>query len=137
LDRLFRRRGWLLIGLLALSFACGDDGGTGATSAAGGHGGSTSSREGGGGQTSMGGNGFGGVPSQGGGGSTGEGGMGGSPPTQPGPPGNTLVSAGDYVTSQNYKLVFTMGQSTQNQSKMTSRNYRLQGGLIGATGSLP
>jgi len=125
--------------LLTFAFvACGDSGVTGGSSSNGGaDGNQTTSSTGGGGQSSVGGGGFGGTPSQGGGGSTGEGGMGGSPPAEPGPPGNALVSAGEYVTSQNYKLVFTMGQSTQNQTKMNSRNYRLQGGLIGATGSLP
>jgi hypothetical protein len=47
------------------------------------------------------------------------------------------VGAGDVCKSPQYKLVFTMGQPTQNQTKTTSPSYRLQGGLIGANGSLP
>jgi hypothetical protein len=34
-------------------------------------------------------------------------------------------------------MVFTFGQPTQNQGKTTSPGYRMQGGLIGANGSLP
>ncbi|NUP08470.1 MAG: hypothetical protein HOW73_20665 [Polyangiaceae bacterium] len=128
-----------LASLFALvAFACSDDTttqGTGASSQ-GGEAGQPSN--GGGGESSTGGSpGTGGIASQGGNGAGGDGGSGGAPPPEPGPPGNALVSAGDYVSSPNYKLVFTMGQSTQNQSKMTSPNYRLQGGLIGSTGNLP
>lgn len=124
--------------MLLLAAACGDDtDGTGASSA-GGQGGQPSGGEGGtGGPLTQGGGGSGGSVTDGGGGVGGEGGSGGAPPVEPGPPGNALVSAGNYVTSPNYKLVFTMGQSTINQSKLNSPNYRLQGGLIGATGNLP
>jgi hypothetical protein len=128
-----------LVGLVALAaFACGDDSLTGGGgSNQGGDGTGNNTAEGGGGRTSEGGTpNTGGNPPEGGGGSN-EGGAGGQPPAEPAPPGNALVSAGDYVTSPNYKLVFTMGQPTQNQSKMTSPNFRLQGGLIGATGNLP
>ncbi|MDC3958404.1 hypothetical protein [Polyangium jinanense] len=73
----------------------------------------------------------------GGGGTGGEGGAGGRPLVPPGPPGNETVSAGDVLKSPRYKMVFTLGQPTQNQSKTTSPSYRMQGGLIGANGSLP
>lgn len=124
---------------LVFGIACGDDtDGTGASSAGGQAGQPPVGGDGGGGQTSQGAGGTGGtVTTDGGGGAGGEGGSGGAPPVEPGPPGNALVSAGNYVTSPNFKLVFTMGQSTINQSKMNSPNYRLQGGLIGATGNLP
>ena len=46
-------------------------------------------------------------------------------------------SAGDVSKSANYKMVFTLGQPTQNQGKSTSPAYRIQGGVIGANGSLP
>ena len=130
--------GWLVAGFACVSFACGDDGtNPSGGSSQGGEGGQQTSN-GGGGQTSTGGTmNTGGSTTDGGGGAGGEGGAGGSPPADPGPPGNALVSAGEYVTSPNFKLVFTMGQSTQNQSKMSSQNFRLQGGLIGATGNLP
>jgi hypothetical protein len=67
---------------------------------------------------------------------SGTGGAGGSAET-PHPPATELVGAGDVCKSPQYKLVFTMGQPTQNQTKTTSPSYRLQGGLIGANGSLP
>ena len=58
-------------------------------------------------------------------------------PSDHGPAATEIVSAGDVATSQSYRMVFTVGQPTQNQSKMTSSSYRMQGGLIGANGSLP
>jgi hypothetical protein len=45
------------------------------------------------------------------------------------------VSGGEVSKSPNYKMVFTFGQPTQNQGTTTSPSYRVQGGLIGATGS--
>jgi hypothetical protein len=53
-----------------------------------------------------------------------------------GPPATETVSGGQSAKSQSYRMVFTVGQPTQNQSKMTSSSYRMQGGLIGANGSL-
>ena len=44
---------------------------------------------------------------------------------------------GDTVTSSSYKMTFTLGQPTQNQTTTTSSSYRMQGGLIGANGTLP
>jgi len=54
-----------------------------------------------------------------------------------GPGAKDMVSSGKVSTSSKYKLVWTMGQSTQNQSKMSTAKYRLQGGLVGANGSEP
>lgn len=48
-----------------------------------------------------------------------------------------MVSAGKVVRSPSYRMVFTLGQPTQNQGKTTSPSYRMQGGLVGANGSLP
>ncbi|KYF64871.1 hypothetical protein BE15_28655 [Sorangium cellulosum] len=48
-----------------------------------------------------------------------------------------VVSAGQVVRSPGYRMVFTLGQPTQNQGKTTSPSYRMQGGLVGANGSLP
>lgn len=74
----------------------------------------------------------------GGAGGQGQGGSGsGGAPQSFGPPGTDIVSAGAVVSNSQYRLVFTVGQSTQNQGKMTSSTYRLQGGVIGANGSLP
>jgi len=101
----------LFLGLVA---ACGDGGASTST-------GSTSGTGGGGGS----------------GGSGGSGGDGGMPPAEPGPPGMDIVSAGDVMKSPSYRMVFTLGQPTQNQSKTTSPRYRMQGGLIGANESLP
>jgi hypothetical protein len=54
-----------------------------------------------------------------------------------GPGASQLVNGGDTVKSPSYKMVFTLGQPTQNQSTTTSPGYRMQGGLIGANGTLP
>ena len=48
-----------------------------------------------------------------------------------------LVSAGQEARSPGFKMVFTLGQPSQNQEKMSSPKYRVQGGLVGASGSLP
>lgn len=48
-----------------------------------------------------------------------------------------MVSAGKVVRSPSYRMVFTLGQPTQNQGKTTSPSYRVQGGLVGANGSVP
>ena len=64
----------------------------------------------------------------------------GTPPEAPesfGPPGSGFVSAGEIATSSRFTLVFTVGQSTQNQEMQTSPRHRLQGGVIGANESLP
>lgn len=79
-----------------------------------------------------------GTTGSGAGGAGGQGGSGsGGAPQSFGPPGTDIVSAGAVVSNSQYRLVFTVGQSTQNQGKMTSSTYRLQGGVIGANGSLP
>lgn len=69
------------------------------------------------------------------GGAGGAGGAGGETAERHGPSASDIVSAGDVSTSPKYKMVFTFGQSTQNQGKTTSPSYRLQGGLTGAIGS--
>lgn len=108
--------------------ACGDGGSTSTSTGSGGRGESSSSS----GQGGMGGSG-----GEGGmGGSGGAGGSGGGAPSH-GPAATSLVNAGETSKSTNFKLVWTLGQSSQNQSKMTSPGYRLQGGLSGANGSLP
>lgn len=130
--------------ILALS-ACGDDTGVGASGGNGGEAGQATT--GGGGQGGVGGTGgtgaagaAGGAGGSGGSGGTGgtggAGGAGGSAQNF-GPPASEFVSAGEVGTSANYKMVFTLGQSTPNQSSSTSQSYRLQGGIVGATGSLP
>ncbi|MFO0551301.1 MAG: hypothetical protein U0271_23125 [Polyangiaceae bacterium] len=143
---MFHQRVW--IGRLAVAcslttavLACGDDTNTGGS---GGNAGNPN-QGGQGGQPSQGGTmnqGGGGSPGTGGmggmtGGTGGMGGEGGGPVITPGPPGQTFVSAGGVVTSPNYKLVYSMGESTINANKMSSPSYRLQGGLVGATGTLP
>jgi hypothetical protein len=59
------------------------------------------------------------------------------PPESFGPPGTGFVSAGVVATNGKFKLVYTVGQSTQNQETMTSPGLRLQGGVIGANEGLP
>lgn len=48
---------------------------------------------------------------------------------------SAFVNAGGKAKSQNYQMVFTLGQATPNQARISSANFRLQGGIIGATGS--
>jgi hypothetical protein len=70
--------------------------------------------------------------------SSGTGGGGGSTTTGAhGPGASQLVNGGDVVTSSKFKMVFTLGQPTQNQTETTSPGYRMQGGLVGANGTLP
>lgn len=47
------------------------------------------------------------------------------------------VNGGSVASSPNFRMVFTVGQPTQNQGVYTSANFRLQGGLIGANGNPP
>ena len=65
----------------------------------------------------------------------GAGGEGGAVPG--GGPATETVSAGEVSSSPSYRMVYTFGQPTQNQGKTTSPGYRMQGGLVGANGSLP
>jgi hypothetical protein len=53
----------------------------------------------------------------------------------PGAPGHAFVNAGNTVKSPGYTMVFTLGQSSPVQTKISSPGYQLNGGLIGATGS--
>ena len=71
----------------------------------------------------------------GGGGGQGGGGAGGAPAG--GVQSTDSVSAGNVAQSQSYTMVFTFGQPTQHQGEANSASYRLQGGLVGANGSLP
>lgn len=47
------------------------------------------------------------------------------------------VNGGTVASSANYRMVFTLGQPTQNQGVYMSKNFRIQGGLIGASGETP
>jgi hypothetical protein len=47
------------------------------------------------------------------------------------------VNGGTVATSDNFRMVFTLGQPTSNQGTYKSANFRLQGGLVGANGSPP
>jgi hypothetical protein len=119
------QRGWILVLAAALiSCASGDspEGGGGSASGAGDVGGS-----GGTGASTGGSGGAGGSGAAGGGGAAPE-----SVPT-----GHDNVSAGELSVSNHYRLVWTMGQPSQNQQTATSTNYRLQGGLVGVNGSEP
>jgi hypothetical protein len=71
------------------------------------------------------------------GGGGGQGGQGGTMMGDQGVQATETVTAGQSVSSPNYRMVFTFGQPTQNQGTTTSPSYRLQGGLIGANGSAP
>jgi hypothetical protein len=54
-----------------------------------------------------------------------------------GPAATETVNAGTRAVSGSYVMVFTLGQPTQNQNRTSSQSYVLQGGLVGANGSLP
>lgn len=136
--RAFTRLGWwfgaaMLCG--AIASACGGTGETNGTTTGMGTGGSTSTTT----STSSSGGGMGGAStsssSSSSSSSSGTGGMGSA--GDHGPQSSQLVNGGDVVKSPGYKMVFTLGQPTQNQSKTTSPSYRMQGGLIGANGTLP
>lgn len=71
-----------------------------------------------------------------GGGGSGGGGQGAGGPGVAPTPGYALVNAGGQAQSQNYRMVFTLGQSSPSQTRTSSPSYNMQGGLIGATGSL-
>jgi len=107
-----------LFALLIVGFtgACGDDPATPSGSASSGTGGHGGGNTGGGGSSSS---------------STGTGGETAVHNT------TEFVNAGGVMQSPGYKMVYTLGQPTQNQGKTTSPSYRMQGGVIGANGSLP
>lgn len=83
--------------------------------------------------------GAGGQVSQGGAGGQGGAGQGGAggAATAHGPSASDLVGAGQVARSPGFKMLFTLGQPTQNQGKMSSPTFRVQGGFVGASGSLP
>jgi hypothetical protein len=112
----------LLATFLFLPLGCSDGGSTTKTSTSSGQGGS-GAQGGAGGEGGT------------GGGTGGQGGSGAM--SNFGPSATSFVNAGEVSKSPGYKLVWTLGQSTQNQSKMSSTNYRVQGGLVGANGSIP
>ncbi|MFO0616684.1 MAG: hypothetical protein U0414_29090 [Polyangiaceae bacterium] len=51
--------------------------------------------------------------------------------------GGDFVGAGHAMQSGNYSLRFTFGQATVHQSNLSSTNFQLHGGLVGATESVP
>jgi hypothetical protein len=102
----------------------------GAAAGACGSGGGTHVRGSGGGSSTLG---TGGTTST----STTTSGTGGGGAAAHGAPATQLVSAGEVCKSPGYKMVFTLGQPTQSQSTTKSTSYRMQGGLVGANGSLP
>jgi hypothetical protein len=67
---------------------------------------------------------------------TGTGGTGGGTMADKGRSATETVTAGEVGTSPSYKMLFTFGQPTQNQGKTTSPSYGLQGGIVGANGSV-
>lgn len=122
----------LFLGILgALAFATPGCGGSDTnTSGTGGAGAGGGGNAGAAGSTTGGtGGGTGGTMSTGGTGGAG----GGS--SDNGAQASAFVNAGGKVKSANYQMVFTLGQSTQNQGRTASANYRMQGGIIGATGA--
>lgn len=128
--RRFPARAVAVLALAAMVWPGCDCGGedTTATSS-----GTTTSGDGGGG---VGGEGGGTTTSTSSGGGGGAGGEGGGA-AESGRSASQMVSAGEVASSPGYRMVFTFGQPTQNQGRTTSPSYRMQGGLVGANGSLP
>lgn len=120
------RSGPILIGLLGTAIWLGCGGGGTTPGTGGGHTSSSSSGMGG----------MGGATSSSSSGTGGTGGTGGSPASDQTAIAD-LVNAGGVTKSTNFKMISTLGQPTQNQSTTTSPTYRMQGGLVGANGSLP
>ena len=116
---------FLLLLPLAL-LACGDDS-TATTSTGSTSGGTTGSGMGGSGVTASSSTGLTGATT-----TSSSTGTGGAPPVA-GAPGSETVSAGQTCSSTNYKMIMTFGQPTQNQSVMTSPNFKINDGLIGTT----
>lgn len=67
--------------------------------------------------------------------SSGEGG--GTMTSDYGHSGTEVVNGGQFMKSDKYSMVYTIGQPSQVQSTAKSDKYRMQGGIVGATGSLP
>jgi hypothetical protein len=118
--------------LVASALACGDDGATpdtssssGDSSGAGAGSGSSSNSSGDASSSS--------ASSSSGSGAGGEGGEGGAPPPSTGVPGRELVNAGTTMTSPNYKMHVTIGQSSPAQGVHTSPNHKIRGGITGTT----
>lgn len=107
----------VVIGTASL-VGCGDDGQTASTGTTGA---GTSSATG-----------TGGAGGEGTSTSTGTGGEGGAQASK-GAPGSALVSGGHVISSPKYRMVFTVGQSSPVQKKISSPSYSLRGGLIGVT----
>ncbi len=134
-------RSKLVVILAVMAFAALAAPGCGGGGTSGSNGGGGSGVTGGGGTGGTGGatGGTGGVTGGTGGATGGTGGVtggtGGGGPTDLGAQATAFVNAGGQAKSANYKMVFTLGQSTQNQGTGTSASYRLHGGIIGATGS--
>ena len=120
----------VLVCVAASGYGCGGEDGTDASGTTG-----SSSANGSGGTGSTG-TSTGTMSSSSSGSGSGTGGSGGGMENT-GPQSSEMVNAGETCTSPSYRMVFTLGQPTQNQGTTTSPSYRMQGGLIGANGSLP
>jgi hypothetical protein len=53
------------------------------------------------------------------------------------PSASDIVASGATATSQRFRMVYTLGQPTQNQGRLDSSNDFLRGGLAAANGSTP
>jgi hypothetical protein len=68
---------------------------------------------------------------------TGAGGGAGGAAANNGPGATQLVNAGSVVSNDQYQMVLTLGQPSLSQQETTSPQYQMQGGLVGANGSVP
>lgn len=59
-----------------------------------------------------------------------------APAAAPAPPAQQVVPGGTAASSPRYRMVSTVGEPVAAASA-SSTHYRLQGGLVGAQGSLP
>jgi hypothetical protein len=68
---------------------------------------------------------------------TGAGGGDGGPAVNNGPAATQFVNGGNTVSNDTYQMVFTLGQPSLSQQETSSPDYQMQGGLVGANGSVP
>ena len=128
-----------LVGVVALVYACSGserdygDGSSGKGGAANGGGSALGGKSAGGAATTGGKEPSGGVGGDASGG-TPNAGAGGEPvDVNPGRPGSALVSGGQLMVSKSYRLVMTTGESPGGTQVLTSKGFRLVGGVIGTT----
>ena len=137
------RHKWIALLLLCCGTACsvaacGSDNGTGQNGGDDGGAGDGNANDGiapndGGSDARSDAGGDGGTDGGGGDGGAGDGGGDGGEAGLPGHKGTELAAAGTACSSPNYKMYVTLGQSPGGNTNPKSTNFRLHGGVVGAT----